>query len=46
VEQLYGGVPINVWKLVLFASITIFFVIKFFRSPFFNYISNENEKLE
>ena len=46
VEQLYGGVPINVWKLVLFASITIFFILKFFRHPFVDYISNENEKLE
>ena len=46
VEQLYGGVSINIWKLVLFASVVIFLVLKFCRQPFINYINAENEKLE
>ncbi|CAB3977188.1 Hypothetical predicted protein [Paramuricea clavata] len=46
VEQLYGGVSIDIWKLVLFASVTIFLALKFCRQPFINYINAENEKLE
>ena len=46
VEQLCGGIPINVWKLVLLASVTMFLLVKFGRQPFVSYISDENEKLE
>ncbi|XP_028399011.1 uncharacterized protein LOC114522503 isoform X2 [Dendronephthya gigantea] len=46
VEQLYAGVPMSAWKLVLFISVTMFIVLKFCRQPFINYINSDDEKLE
>lgn len=46
VEQLYGGIPINVWKLVLLALVSIFLLLKFGCQPFTSFLNDENEKLE
>ncbi|XP_046847169.1 uncharacterized protein LOC124440782 [Xenia sp. Carnegie-2017] len=45
VEQLYGGFPINVWKMVFIAILAVCAVFKVCHKPFMNYIIDETQKV-